>query len=103
MVCMRCVFMHGGLSRQMDGSAIMRWAAMKPRSVRESDAEQQNHLQDRGGSDKDIAKALHRRGQNTRGPLFRQRDWTIFGLRPRGLNPSCKRRSEQGDAPARDD
>lgn len=38
MVGMRSVFMHGRLNRQMGGGAIMRWAAMNPRSVRELDA-----------------------------------------------------------------
>lgn len=102
MVGMRSVFMHGRLNRQMGGGAIMRWAAMNPRSVRELDAEQQNHLQQRGGSGKHIAKALHKRGNNTGDQVFRQRDWTIFGLRPQGPSRSCKRRSERDAVPVRD-
>ena len=72
------------------------------RSVRELDAEQQNHLQQRGGSGKHIAKALHTRGNNTRDLVFRQRDWTIFGPLPRGPSRSCKRRSVRGAVPVRD-
>src|SRR5262245_27991974 len=100
---MRSVLMHGGLSHQMRGRPVMRWAAMNPRSVRELDAKQQNHLQQRGGSGKHIAEALHTRGNNTPALLFKQRDRTIFGLRLPAPNRFCKRRSARGAVPVRDD
>jgi len=30
MVCMRSMFMHSGLNRQMGAGAIMRWTPMNP-------------------------------------------------------------------------
>ncbi len=65
MVAMRSVVMHSGLDRQVAHRPIMFRATVNSRSVRELDAEQENHLQQRGGTDEHIAKAVHTRRNNT--------------------------------------
>ena len=65
MVAVRSVLMHSGLDRQVPHRPIMLRATVNSRSVRELDAKQQNHLQQRGGTEEHIAKALHTRRNNT--------------------------------------